>query len=82
MKKNEECQQLVTTLSDYVDGTLDESLCEVLERHLEECENCQIVVNTLKKTVELYRMTPCEDVPEDVRERLYTRLNLVDYLKS
>ncbi len=82
MKKHVSCRQLVHSLSDYVDGTLDESLCQELERHLQDCDDCQIVVNTLKKTVELYRTTPCEDVPEDVRERLFTRLNLEDYLKK
>jgi anti-sigma factor (TIGR02949 family) len=82
MKKHVSCKQLVHSLSDYVDGTLDDSLCQELERHLQDCNDCQVVVNTLKKTVELYHTTPHEEVPEDVRERLFTRLNLEDYLKK
>ncbi len=83
MKKPSNCEQLVESLSDYVDGTLDDALCVELERHLDECENCQVVVNTLKKTIDLYRMTAQgEDVPEEVRARLYARLNLDDFLKS
>ncbi len=77
------CRQLLSTLGDYVDGTLSAELCSELERHMKDCPRCRIVVNTLKKTIELYQETD-EDtpLPEDVRERLYLRLNLEDYLKE
>jgi hypothetical protein len=40
------------------------------------------VVNTLKKTIELYRVTAQgEGVPDEVRARLYARLNLDDFLR-
>ncbi|HEX9014205.1 MAG TPA: anti-sigma factor [Anaerolineaceae bacterium] len=82
MKEGKACQQLVSSLSDYVDGCLDEALCAELERHLEGCEDCQVVVNTMKKTIELYRKAePGDDVPAEVRTRLYARLNLEDYLR-
>jgi anti-sigma factor (TIGR02949 family) len=82
MNKTHECSQLLSSLSDYVDGALSAELCTELERHMENCENCSIVVNTLRKTVELYhRPAPQEQLPEDVRERLYYRLKLDDYLE-
>ncbi len=81
MINHSNCEQLVQSLSEYIDGSLDETLCAELERHLEECENCQVVVNTMKKTIDLYRTTTQgEDVPEEVRARLYARLNLDDFL--
>lgn len=81
MCQNDECHQLVHLLSDYVDGELDENLCQVLEEHMRGCENCRIVVDTLKKTISLYHTeeTAC-GCPEDVRERLYRRLELEDFL--
>ncbi len=77
------CKQLLSTLGDYVDGTLSAELCSELEHHMKDCQRCRIVVNTLKKTIELYQEAD-EDtpLPEDVRERLYLRLNLEDYLKE
>ena len=82
MKANATCKQLVESLSEYIDGSLDDTLCAELERHLESCDDCQVVVNTLKKTIELYRITAQgEDVPEEVRARLYARLNLDDFLR-
>jgi anti-sigma factor (TIGR02949 family) len=77
------CRELLASLSEYVDGSLDESLCEVIEQHMSECERCQIVVDTLRKTVELYRATAsAPPMPDDVRARLFVRLNLADFLKD
>lgn len=76
------CQSLLASLGSYVDGELSEELCTALERHLLGCQRCRIVVDTLRKTVDLYHET-AEDthLPEDVRSRLYLRLNLDDYLE-
>jgi len=82
MNHDENCKYLLDSLSDYVDGSLGSELCAELERHLSECENCRIVVDTLRKTVSLYKITrqPAE-MPEDVRERLYRSLNLEEFLE-
>ena len=44
-------------LSEFIDGELQAELCAELEQHLEGCDNCRIVVNTLRKTIELYKQT-------------------------
>jgi anti-sigma factor (TIGR02949 family) len=78
-----ECKNLLGELSDYIDGELRAELCAEIEKHLQTCENCRIVVNTLRKTVELYEQTCLMDeLPQSTRERLYTRLNLDEYLKK
>jgi anti-sigma factor (TIGR02949 family) len=75
------CRQLLGSLSEYVDGELDDELCSVLEEHLEDCEDCRIVVDTLRKTVYLYHAsTQDENVPMDIRARLYKSLNIEQYL--
>lgn len=76
------CKSLLGSLSDYVDGTAQEELCRELERHLADCDNCRIVVDTLKKTVYLYQSNTETDLPVAVRERLFKRLNLDEYLKT
>ncbi len=78
----EQCRQFLESLSDFVDGSLSPDVCSKLERHLEECEDCQIVIDTLKKTIYLYHAsanTP-PTVPQDVRQRLYKRLDLSEFL--
>ena len=48
-----------------------------------DCENCQIVVNTLQKTVYLYqRVGEPPEIPQDVRKRLFKRLNLDEFIKD
>jgi anti-sigma factor RsiW len=76
------CKSLLGSLSEYVDGTAQDELCRELERHLAGCENCRVVVDTLKKTVYLYQANVDADLPVAVRERLFKRLNLDEYLKT
>lgn len=75
------CQELLGSLSLYIDGELPPELCRELEQHLAECDNCRVVLNTTKRTIDLVHV-PLEkpDLPEDVRERLFKRLNLDNYL--
>lgn len=81
MTEHHDCRYLLGELSDYVDGTLQMTLCQELERHLAECENCRIVVDTLRKTVYLVHSTnEPEDVPADVRARLFKCLDLNEFL--
>ncbi len=76
------CHHLLSSLSEFVDGELEEKLCAEIERHLADCENCRIVIDTLEKTVSLYQMaSKAESVPDEVRERLYHRLKLDEFLE-
>lgn len=77
------CEELLGSLSAYIDGELAPALCQELEKHLEGCENCRVVLNTTKRTIELVH-SPVEktNLPDDVRERLFKRLNLDDYLTA
>jgi predicted anti-sigma-YlaC factor YlaD len=82
MKDDLNCGALLESLSDYVDGTLAAALCAELEKHIAECEDCRVVVDTVKKTIYLYHETSAQTtVPEDVRERLFRRLDLADFVK-
>lgn len=78
---HEQCRYLLNSLSEYIDGSLEDSLCKEIERHLAGCENCRVVVDTLRKTVSLYREDVSQnDTPEEIRHRLFKRLNLDDLL--
>jgi anti-sigma factor RsiW len=72
------CRELLGQLNAYVDGELAVELCRDLEQHMSECPDCQIVFDTLTKTIVLYHTldeTPVE-LPADVEARLLRRLNL------
>ena len=59
---------------DYIDGELEKDLCQQLESHLKDCDQCRIVLDTTKKTIEIYRDQTPMDLPEDVRSRLRASL--------
>lgn len=75
------CANLLGSLSEYIDGDLSAELCREIEKHLAGCDNCRVVLNTTRRTIDLVH-APVEkpDLPEDVRERLFKRLNLDNYL--
>ena len=76
MVNRQECQLLLGQLSDYVDGELEQTMCEEIEHHLADCQNCRVVVDTLSKTVALYQTQGQTPVPGEVEERLYKVLDL------
>ncbi len=79
-----QCRHLLDSLSEYVEGTLQEALCVEIERHLAECANCRVVVDTLRKTVYLVQTLEQTqpELPADVRIRLFHKLHLDEFLEG
>jgi anti-sigma factor (TIGR02949 family) len=81
MAHSENCRNLLASLSDYVDGELKDELCAEIEKHMQGCENCRIVVDTLRKTVLLVHENSHQtQLPGDVRQRLFHHLDLDEFL--
>ena len=74
------CQHLLADLSLYLDGEAPAELCAEIERHLAGCEDCRVVVDTLRKTVTLYHELPQPELSDDARLRLYKALDLSEFL--
>lgn len=70
------CRELLRRLSDYIDGELEATLCAELETHLAGCTNCQVMVDTVRKTITLYHSQASTELPMDVANRLYKVLEL------
>ncbi len=68
------CQGLIAELTEYLDGDLGADVRVELEQHLANCHNCRIIVNTTRKTIEIYCNAEPAPLPEDVRERLHDAL--------
>jgi|WetSurMetagenome_2_1015567.scaffolds.fasta_scaffold733621_2 predicted anti-sigma-YlaC factor YlaD len=79
MGQTTECQKLLSEISNLIDGEVSPELCSELEAHLKDCRNCRIVVDTTKKTIELYHTEESRmEIPETAREKLFRRLELDD----
>jgi anti-sigma factor RsiW len=77
------CHELLGSLSEYVDGELGDDLCALIERHMAGCQDCRIVVDSLRKTIYLYQASASQlEVPDDVRDRLFHCLDLDEFIKK
>jgi mycothiol system anti-sigma-R factor len=73
---NHDCSHLLHDISDYLDGEASAAVCAELEKHLAECENCRVVVNTTQKTIDLVRELPQPGMPHHLRQRLVAQVQL------
>lgn len=45
------CRRLFAALSDYMDGVVDDAVCEEMDRHINDCQPCQAFLASLKQAV-------------------------------
>jgi len=68
------CEEMLRFLNEYVDGTLDPSMCKEFAEHMKGCNPCEIVVDNIRKTITLYKNgQPCE-MPMKFHNRLHAAL--------
>ena len=65
------CRSIIKELTNYLDEALDPVLKTSIEKHLEGCEDCRVVVDTTRKTIQIYRSHELYELPDDLRERLH-----------
>jgi anti-sigma factor (TIGR02949 family) len=75
MSEKLDCREILDRLSEYIDAELDPSLCDEIEAHMEGCSPCVAFLNTMKKTVVLYKHCGEQDtMPEEVQIDLHRHL--------
>ena len=68
------CKKVIIELTNYLDGVLDSRVRIDLEEHLSRCTDCRVVVDTTRKTIQIFCKSEPVPLPEDVRERLHAAL--------
>ncbi len=68
------CKKVILELTSYLDGVLDSTVRIDLEQHLARCSDCRVVVDTTRKTIQIFCNSEPVPLPEDVRKRLHTAL--------
>jgi len=69
-----DCQDLLKIVNQYVDGEVDPEVCEHFEEHLAECNPCQVVVDTIRRTITLYKGAEVYEIPLEFKQRLHETL--------
>ena len=68
------CTEFLAKLTDYFDGQIDPTLLAEVKQHLCSCHHCEVVVDTTRKTIDIYRGHESYNLPEDVSNRLRTAI--------
>ena len=68
------CKKVIVELTSYLDGVLDSEMKIDLEEHLSGCTDCRLVVDTCRKTIQIFCNSEPVPLPEDVRHRLHSAL--------
>ncbi|MFN4261344.1 MAG: anti-sigma factor family protein [Gemmataceae bacterium] len=68
------CEDLLKALNEYVDGQIDPGICAEFQKHLEGCDPCQVVVDTVRKTITLYKNQEVHEMPLEFQQRLHQQL--------
>ena len=64
------CKDFLNELCEFMDGTLDQELREKLQKHVSECPNCWVVLDTSQRTITIYKGLEAQTIPPDIHSRL------------
>jgi hypothetical protein len=68
------CKQFLTLLDDLIDDSLTAETRADLQQHLGHCGPCEVIFNTTRKTIEIYRSHELYDLPTGLRDRLHAAI--------
>lgn len=68
------CTDFLSQLTDYFDGQISPELLEEVRAHLADCHHCEVVLNTTRQTIEVYRGSEVYDISDELRERLHSAI--------
>jgi anti-sigma factor RsiW len=68
------CTDFLAKLTDYFDGQIDPDLLFEVKQHLGTCHHCEVVVDTTRKTIDIYRGQSAYDFPEELSTRLQSAI--------
>ena len=65
-----DCEKVLEQLSEFLDEDAREELCRTIEEHLNQCRDCQVYVDSVRKTIILYQNDKAIEVPMGANTRL------------
>ncbi|MGH9600740.1 MAG: zf-HC2 domain-containing protein [Terracidiphilus sp.] len=68
------CTEFLGLLDDLIDDTVASTLRAEVEQHMRKCGHCEVIFNTTRKTIEIYRSHEIYDLPENLRESLHAAI--------
>ncbi|WP_029687865.1 DUF4349 domain-containing protein [Thermoanaerobacter sp. A7A] len=69
-----DCKKALQLIPRYIDGELDVSQKEELEKHIESCESCRKEYQLEKNIIESLKNMPPLELPEDFNKKIHEKL--------
>lgn len=64
------CKDFLNELNEFLDESVDPEIRHKLQAHVNECPNCWVVLDTTKRTIQVYRGQDPQPIPDEIHERL------------
>ena len=68
------CKEFLAQLDDLIDGAVTPQMRAELQAHIGKCGHCEVILNTTRKTIEIYRSHEIYDLPTGLRDRLHAAI--------
>jgi hypothetical protein len=68
------CTEFLAILDDVIDETIAAQTRSEIESHLRGCGHCEVVLDTVRKTIEIYQCHELYELPNDVSSRLHAAI--------
>jgi anti-sigma factor (TIGR02949 family) len=68
------CKEFLHELNQFLDEAVSAESRAELEKHVNECPNCFVIVDTTKKTLKVFKGVTEKALPADVHSRLMQAL--------
>ncbi len=70
------CKEAYLHICDNLDADLDSDKCRKVRKHLASCPDCTALLDSVKKTVSLYKNAPNPGVPSAAHKRLFKTIEI------
>ena len=68
------CTDFLSQLSDFFDGHISPELLEEVRAHTASCSHCEVVLDTTRKTISVYKDHEVYEISTEFRERLHAAI--------
>ncbi len=68
------CTEFLAILDDVIDESIAAETRAAIEVHLRKCGHCEVVLDTTRKTIEIFRCHEIYELPTEVSERLHVAI--------
>ncbi len=65
------CTEFLAILDDVIDESIATQTRAEIEAHVRQCGHCEVVLNTTRKTIQIYQCHELYEIPSEVSARLH-----------